>query len=476
MNLRLSAAGADKDASVFFNGKNARPEQGWDAAFLKPGEEKATPAPFHIRGKLGTHFHNGDVMPAFHRIVRGLATHTAAAEDQERFPGRSAGQKAFGRERPAAPAAVGNDRHTAGCQNDDVGRQGGNLFRASLRVQMKADAGAPDSCSEHIPEQGIAFLEGRFVGNVQQAAQAILFFKQRDLMTAPGRGNRRLHSGWPASDNDDTASHVRGKVGKQLFTSRAGIDGAPDGIALFQAPYAHGVAAEAGRDVGAVLVLRFGYPLRVRDQGAANAHHIRHAFAHNGFGHFRGDDPPGRHNRDSSADMAAYGGHALYQPAFGNTGRRNGPLVAFAHCRRKTDDVDAVFDQRGADELVLLKIQAAGHLFVQAEADANGIVRPHFLAHGPEQFQRKAQPSFGRTSIGVRTVIGHGRKKLGDEVAVRSMQFDEIHACFHRTADGLNMDIDLMPDLGGGHDQIGIVVRETRNDGDQPFAAACPFG
>ena len=38
------------------------------------------------------------------------------------------------------------------------------------------------------------------------------------------------------------------------------------------------------------------------------------------------------------------------------------------------------------------------------------------------------------------------------------------------------MDIDLMPDLGGGHDQIGIVVRETRNDGDQPFAAACPFG
>src|SRR5699024_1993078 len=87
-----------------------------------------------------------------------------------------------------------------------------------------------------------------------------------------------------------------------------------------------------------------------------------------------------------------------------------------------------------------------------AQTDGHGKVGAHFLAHIAGDFQVDAHAVFQAAAVQVRAVVGMGREEVGQQVAVRAVNFHDFKAgrlgAQRRIAEGMHNILNLLDGQG----------------------------
>ena len=116
------------------------------------------------------------------------------------------------------------------------------------------------------------------------------------------------------------------------------------------------------------------------------------------------------------------------------------------------DKIDTGFRHLDGDAAGKFQVNAAGQKLVGTQAEEYCRIIPHNLARAADDFQRETHAPFMGAAELVVTAVEQGGHELGDEIAVRAVDFDHVESGFLRPPRPVDKSVDQHADFVRVHD------------------------
>ena len=316
------------------------------------------------------------------------------------------------------------DRFGTNRGDDDVRLQLPGKVRRHRRLKAEINGGAADQPLMLLDIVVQAGLEGDVLFAENAAAQLAAFLAENDLVAVPGRGERSLHTGDAAADDQDLlALWCRERVINLPFAAAFGIDGAQK-VTLMHAFGEAGHAAHAFPDLLRLPVAHLVRQIRVADQRARHVDDIGLPGGQNLLHIIRIAQSADRADQRFFDVFSDFGG-VLDVPALGIEHADVGPGEGFLGMTQAPDG--DVKDIRVAIQLFgntagLVHLVAAGVDLGAADADLHREALPADPVDLVDGHHGKAAAVFGASAPAVAAVIQGRRHELLQSPAVGAVE------------------------------------------------------
>ena len=196
-------------------------------------------------------------------------------------------------------------------------------------------------------------------------------------------------------------------------------------------------------------------PFGIGPQGTAQTYEVALAGGQDLLGVFRQGDGAGGDDGHMHVLLDGLGRPYIVAHIDGHGGYLVDHGVVIA--ARNMERVDAFLFQRLGQLDGVLNREAVRLVIRAAQADGDGHVRADLLAHVAGDFQVDAHAVFQAAAVQIGAVVGMGGEEVGQQVAVRAMNFDDFKAGGFGAAGGVAKGMyDILDFLDGQHMRHGL--------------------
>ena len=237
------------------------------------------------KADLVAHFHDRDAFALLLENETLFGALRATADDDDIFADFDGADFVDGVDhRQISTGEGGLDGMCADGKNDDVGTKSLCIFGRHESVHAKINIALFDLADLEVEIAAVFILERRFHDNVDQTAEMIGFFAQRDIVSALCGGEGGLHTAGAAADDENLLAWA-GRHNVDLpLAAEHGVDGAFADVRVERSIVRRtvctgdaGAAAQAGDDLIFVAMVGLVDPARVGKECTTGGDHINFA-------------------------------------------------------------------------------------------------------------------------------------------------------------------------------------------------------